>query len=221
MSNTPPIHPLPCTPKDASTPPMPTPFKPAPLASPSHGENSQVGGSKLALEREPPAATAAPSPVRLDNEVKRCAGMGKSGERCRCEGRWASGLCKHHDPARREEVRAEQERGRKNAASNRHLRKKSLPGYAVDGYMAQVRKVTGNPESLAGCFDWISEALMRGTISAEMARQLRILAGRRQRIMASYGHAKIRKAKYPATVPHGAPLPDLPPSVTPETPDAP
>ena len=225
MSNMPPIPPLPthkpCTPFGAPIPPVPTPFKPAPLASPSHDGNSQVGGSKLAVERKPPKETAAPSPVRLDGEVKRCAGVGKSGERCRCEGRWASNLCKHHDPARRDEVRAEQERGRKNAASNRHLRKKSLPGHAIDAYMTQVRRVCGNPESLADCFDWISEALMRGTISAEMARQLRILAGRRQRIMASYGHARIRKAKYPATVPHGVPLPGLPPTATAETPDAP
>lgn len=204
--------------------PVPTPCKPPPLPPSTHRQNEQIGGDNLALDREPPQPLASPSPVRMDGEVKRCAGMGKSGQRCRIDGRWASGLCKHHDPARREEVRAEQERGRKNAASNRHLRRKSLPGYAVDAYMEQVRKVTGNPESLAGCLDWISEALMRGTISAEMARQLRILAGRRQRIMASYAHARIRKAKYPApapTVPIGAPLPDLAPLGPSASPDAP
>ena len=228
MNTTPVIQPVPthkpCTTKDACTPPMPPPYKPAPLAPPSLPEKSSLAVDNLALDREPPQPLASPSPVRMDGEVKRCAGMGKSGQRCRIDGRWASGLCKHHDPARREEVRAEQERGRKNAASNRHLRRKSLPGYAVDAYMEQVRKVTGNPESLAGCLDWISEALMRGTISAEMARQLRILAGRRQRIMASYAHARIRKAKYPTTaptVPIGAPLPDLPPLGPSVSPDAP
>lgn len=224
MSNDQPIAPVPtpkpCTTQQAPPPPMPPPCKPAPLPPPTHRQFSAGDVDKPALDREAhPPVHAPPPPIPSqsveDTGVRRCKAISASGQRCRVEGRWASGFCKAHDPARREEVREEARRGRENALRSRLRKRGAIPEAEVQAYMERIRAVTGNPESLAAALDWIAEALLRGTIPAPVARQLRIAAGRRQRILASYSHPRIRHKSYAVSVPPGEPEPALPPIVPP------
>ena len=204
--------------------PEATPCKLPPLPTSTHRQNEEMDGDNAPLDREPrpPARAATPTPPSaIDNGVKRCKAIAASGQRCRVEGRWLSGYCKAHDPARRDEVREEARRGRENAMRARLRKRGAIPEAEVAEYMERIRAVTGRPESLAEALDWIAEALLRGTVSPAVGRQLRIAAGRRQRILASYSHPRIRHRRYPATVPPGAPEPDLAPLGPSASPDAP
>ena len=204
--------------------PEATPYKLPPLPPSKHRQISQIGEDNAPVETEPrpPARAATPTPPpALDGGVRRCKAIAASGQRCRVEGRWASGFCKSHDPARRDEVREEARRGRENAMRARLRKRGAIPEAEVAEYMERIRAVTGKPESLAECLDWIAEALLRGTVSPAVGRQLRIAAGRRQRILASYSHPRIRHRRYPTTVPPGAPEPDLAPLGPSASPDAP
>lgn len=205
--------------------PEASPCKLPPLPPSTHRHNEHIGGDNLALDTEPRpparAASPAPPPAQDNGGVKRCKAIAASGQRCRVEGRWLSGYCKSHDPARREEVRDEARRGRENAMRARLRKRGAIPEAEVADYMEKIHAVTGRPESLADALDWIAEALLRGTIPAPVARQLRIAAGRRQRILASYSHPRLRHRHYPATVPPDAPEPILPPLGPSASPDAP
>lgn len=212
-----------------STRPTQAPCQPVHLRPPTLPEKSSLTVDKLAVEREPLAETAAtpapcplPSPACDDVRVRRCAAVAKSGERCRREGRGPSGwLCKHHHPDRRAEVLAEQRKGFQAATRNRIQRAQPMPESEVQAALAKVKEVNGRPQSLAAFFDWLAEGILRGTILPPVARQLRILAGRRQRILASYARPKQRWQRIPATVPPDTPEPTLPPLGPSASPDAP
>lgn len=221
MNNDPAIHPVPpskpCTPQQAPTPPMPQPSFPPPIPNPMHRQFPQGAGSKLALEREAPQPPPAP-----DSGVKRCLAIAASGKRCRREGRnFKNGLCRFHDPARAEELHDMRVRGAEAMVRNKAMRRRGMAPRNVVSYLECLRRVDGRKESICAAFDWISEKLLQGEIDPKTAQQLRVLAGRRNRVMASYSKPCSRRSPQRATPPTGVPPPELPPLGMDESPDAP
>lgn len=250
MSNMPPIPPVPPakpgTAKQAHATPPPAPSKPVPSADHIHGDLSRLALQKLPVEREPPAATAAPQATAAipAREPKRCLYTNPvTGLRCRRDGRWKSGLCPMHDPARADEIKAMRQRAGEAMRHNSGVRARGMSSGNVARFMDALRQVNGKKESAAGALDWIAEKLLRREITPKEAGVLRVLVSRRNHLLATYSRPCHRRTAKRADVPPGVgmphtlslakdafdplpsppgePAPAVPPSDTPQASDAP
>ena len=112
-------------------------------------------------------------------------------------------------------------RGAEAMVRNKAMRRRGMAPRNVVSYLECLRRVDGRKESICAAFDWISEKLLQGEVDPKTAQQLRVLAGRRNRVMASYSKPCSRRSPQRATLPPGVPEPDLPPLGMDENHDAP